>query len=184
MTGCQKNENPIVTMEIKDYGEIQMELYPSIAPNTVANFVTLVESGFYDGNSFHRLMPGFVLQGGDPTGTGTGGPGYTIKGEFAENGVNNNLSHITGVVSMARAEDYDTAGSQFFIVLSNDYTSSLDKKYASFGKVIKGMDVIKKIEKNAEIEDEKSGKLKDNIEITKATVETYGVKYSVKKINN
>lgn len=182
IAGCQKNQNPIVKMDIKNYGTIKIELYPKIAPNTVANFVNLVENSFYDGNSFHRLMPGFVLQGGDPEGTGLGGPGYTIKGEFSENGFNNNLAHVTGVISMARAQAYDSAGSQFFIVLSNNYGSSLDKKYASFGKVIEGMDVIKDIEKKAEIEDKETGKLKENIEITKATVNTFGKKYSVKKI--
>jgi peptidyl-prolyl cis-trans isomerase B (cyclophilin B) len=184
LTGCDKYENPIVTMEIEDYGTIEIELYPDYAPNTVANFVNLVEQGFYDGNSFHRLVPGFVLQGGDPSGDGTGGPGYTIAGEFSINNYSRNtLSHTTGIISMARNSlSYDSAGSQFFIVLSDSAKSSLDKQYAAFGKVIKGMDVIESIENTAEVEDEQTGKLKENITITKATVDTKGKTYKVKKI--
>ena len=186
LCGCEKEEyqNPIVTMNIKDYGEIKIELYPKYAPNTVANFVNLVESGFYDDNSFHRLVPGFVLQGGDPDGNGTGGPGYSIKGEFKENGYSKNtLKHTEGIISMARSTDPDSAGSQFFIVLdtSESITYSLDNKYAAFGKVIEGMDIIKKIEENEEIEDTQTGKLKTNITIEKATVNTFGKDYTVKK---
>jgi peptidyl-prolyl cis-trans isomerase B (cyclophilin B) len=183
LSGCKETENPIVTMEIENYGTIKMELYPEYAPNTVANFVTLIEAGFYDNNSFHRLMPGFVLQGGDPDGNGSGGPGYTIRGEFSINGFpQNTLSHTTGIVSMARtSSDYNSAGSQFFIVLSDNYTSSLDKQYAAFGKVIEGMDVIQNIADNAEIEDADSGKLKENIRIVKTTVDTKGEKYTVNK---
>lgn len=186
LTGCGKRvENPIVTMEISDYGTIKIELYPKYAPNTVANFVNLVESGFYNDNTFHRLVPGFVLQGGDPDGDGTGGPGYTIKGEFSENGyVKNTLKHDKGVVSMARTNMPNSAGSQFFIVLDDTETihASLDNKYAAFGKVIEGMDIIENIEKNATVKDNQSGKLKKNITIKNATVDTFGKEYSVKKI--
>lgn len=186
LTGCGKRvENPIVTMEISDYGTIKIELYPKYAPNTVANFVSLVESGFYNDNTFHRLVPGFVLQGGDPDGDGTGGPGYTIKGEFSENGyVKNTLKHDKGVVSMARTNMPNSAGSQFFIVLDNTKTihASLDNKYAAFGKVIEGMDIIENIEKNATVKDNQTGKLKKNITIKNATVDTFGKEYSVKKI--
>ena len=181
LTGCSEQKNPIVTMQIKDYGTIKMELYPKIAPNTVANFVTLVKSGFYDNNSFHRLVLGFVLQGGDPKGDGTGGPGYTILGEFKENNYNNNLSHDEGIISMARSQNPNSAGSQFFIVLSSDAKSSLDNKYAAFGKVIDGMDIIKKIEKNEKVKDEVTGKLEKNITIKKATVQTFDKVYKVKK---
>lgn len=186
LTGCGKRtENPIVTMEISDYGTIKIELYPKYAPNTVANFVNLVESGFYNDNTFHRLVPGFVLQGGDPDGDGTGGPGYTIKGEFSENGYGKNtLKHDKGVVSMARTNMPNSAGSQFFIVLDDTKTihASLDNKYAAFGKVIEGMDIIENIEKNATVKDNQTGKLKKNITIKNATVDTFGKKYSVKKI--
>lgn len=186
LTGCGKKvKNPIVTMEISDYGTIKIELYPKYAPNTVANFVNLVESGFYNDNTFHRLVPGFVLQGGDPDGDGTGGPGYTIKGEFSENGYGKNtLKHDKGVVSMARTNMPNSAGSQFFIVLDDTKTihASLDNKYAAFGKVIEGMDIIENIEKNATVKDNQSGKLKKNITIKNATVDTFGKEYSVKKI--
>lgn len=186
LTGCGKRvENPIVTMEISDYGTIKIELYPKYAPNTVANFVNLVESGFYNDNTFHRLVPGFVLQGGDPDGDGTGGPGYTIKGEFSENGYGKNtLKHDKGVVSMARTNIPNSAGSQFFIVLDDTKTihASLDNKYAAFGKVIEGMDIIENIEKNATVKDNQTGKLKKNITIKNATVDTFGKEYSVKKI--
>jgi peptidyl-prolyl cis-trans isomerase B (cyclophilin B) len=186
LTGCGKRvENPIVTMEISDYGTIKIELYPKYAPNTVANFVNLVESGFYNDNTFHRLVPGFVLQGGDPDGDGTGGPGYTIKGEFSENGYGKNtLKHDKGVVSMARTNMPNSAGSQFFIVLDDTKSihASLDNKYAAFGKVIEGMDIIENIEKNATVKDIQTGKLKKNITIKKATVDTFGKEYSVKKI--
>lgn len=186
LTGCGKRvKNPIVTMEISDYGTIKIELYPKYAPNTVANFVNLVESGFYNDNTFHRLVPGFVLQGGDPDGDGTGGPGYTIKGEFSENGYGKNtLKHDKGVVSMARTNMPNSAGSQFFIVLDDTKTihASLDNKYAAFGKVIEGMNIIENIEKNATVKDNQTGKLKKNITIKNATVDTFGKEYSVKKI--
>lgn len=186
LTGCGKKEydNPIVTMNIKDYGTIKIELYPKYAPNTVANFVNLVEEGFYNGNTFHRLVPGFVLQGGDPEGNGTGDPGYSIKGEFRENGyTKNTLKHTTGIISMARSMSPDSAGSQFFIVLADSQmiSASLDNKYAAFGKVIEGMDVIKNIEDSAEVKDSQTGKLKENITIESATVDTFGKEYKVTK---
>lgn len=185
VTSCSNNEkyeNPIVTMEIANYGTIKIELYPEYAPNTVANFVNLIESGFYDNNNFHRLVPGFVLQGGDPDGLGTGGPGYTIKGEFSLNNyTQNTLSHTTGVISMARSKSYDSAGSQFFIVLSDNAKYSLDKMYAGFGKVIDGMDILKRIETTEKVADTDSGKLVENITITKTTVDTRGATYKVKK---
>ena len=187
LASCDKGpkENPIVTMKIKDYGTIKIELYPKIAKNTVANFVNLVEEGFYDNNTFHRLVKGFVLQGGDPTATGQGGPGYSIMGEFSLNGYDNDLSHTTGIVSMARNQNPDSAGSQFFIMLSDNYTSTLDGSYAAFGKVIKGMDIIKKIEKaDLELTDKEMGILKEPLTIEKATVDTKGYDYKVKKIEN
>ncbi len=186
LTGCGKKEydNPIVTMNIKDYGTIKIELYPKYAPNTVANFVNLVEEGFYNGNTFHRLVPGFVLQGGDPEGNGTGDPGYSIKGEFRENGyTKNTLKHTTGIISMARSAAPDSAGSQFFIVLADSQmiSASLDNKYAGFGKVIEGLEIIKKIEDSEKVENEQTGKLKENITIESATVETFGKDYKVTK---
>jgi peptidyl-prolyl cis-trans isomerase B (cyclophilin B) len=185
LVGCSSNKVPIVTMEFEDYGTITIELYPKIAPNTVANFINLVEEGFYDGNSIHRYVPDFVLQGGDPLGNGTGGPGYSIKGEFNANNFNNPLLHTEGVISMARSPyDNDSAGSQFFIVLSSKYASSLDGQYAAFGKITdaKSMGVIKKIAAAAVVENEETGKLKENIKIKKATVETYGKTYKTEKI--
>lgn len=186
VSGCGKDEgpekNPIVSMDIENYGSIKIELYPEYAPNTVANFVSLISDGFYDGLTFHRLVPGFVLQGGDPNGDGTGGPGYTIKGEFKQNGYSKNtLSHTTGVISMARSNSYDSAGSQFFIVLSDSSAYSLDNLYAGFGKVIEGMDIIKEIEENEEVLDDLTGKLEENIVITKMTVDTFGYEYKVEK---
>ena len=187
LTGCGNDEqviteNPIVTMEIEGYGTIKIELYPEYAPNTVANFVSLIESGFYDGLTFHRLVPGFVLQGGDPDGNGTGGPGYTIDGEFAANGyTKNTLSHETGVISMARSSDYDSAGSQFFIVLDDSAKTSLDNLYAGFGKVIEGMDIIEEIAENEEIANDVTGALEENITITSVTVDTFGYNYEVEK---
>lgn len=186
LTGCSNDEetteNPIVTMEIEDYGTIKIELYPEYAPNTVANFVSLIESGFYDGLTFHRLVPGFVLQGGDPDGDGTGGPGYTIDGEFKANGyTKNTLSHDKGVISMARSMDYDSAGSQFFIVLDDSAKSSLDGMYAGFGRVTEGMEILEEIEANEKIADVATGALEENITITKVTVDTFGYEYTVEK---
>ena len=183
LAGCGENtQNPIVTMEIEDYGTITIELYPNMAPNTVANFVNLIEEGFYDGLTFHRSVPGFVLQGGDPNGDGTGGPGYTIKGEFSSNGyTQNTLSHTRGVISMARSRDNDSAGSQFFIVLDDSATYSLDGLYAGFGRVTEGMDIIDEIVENEEIADDVTGALEENVVITKVTVDTFGETYNVEK---
>lgn len=176
-------ENPVVAMYIKGYGSIVMELYPKIAPNTVANFISLTKSGFYDQNTFHRLVPGFVLQGGDPDGTGSGGPDYSIKGEFTENGFENNLSHKKWIISMARTSDnMDSAGSQFFICLG-DASNSLDGGYAAFGKVIDGYDTIELIAKKEKVADSQSGKLKNNLTIEKALVDLKGKEYpEVEKI--
>ena len=135
--------NPIVTITMKDGGVIKAELYPDIAPISVENFVKLAGNGFYNGLIFHRVIPGFMIQGGCPEGTGMGGPGYTIKGEFASNGVKNDLKHERGVLSMARAMNPDSAGSQFFIM--HETSPHLDGDYAAFGKVIEGMDIVDKI---------------------------------------
>lgn len=136
---------PTVTMELEDGKEIIMELYPEVAPNTVNNFIALAEDGFYDGLIFHRVIEGFMVQGGDPEGTGMGDPGYAIKGEFSSNGVENNLSHEPGIVSMARSQQPDSAGSQFFIVTGA--ADHLDGDYAAFGKVIEGMETVEVMEK-------------------------------------
>ncbi len=136
-------KNPIITMTMENGGVIKAELYPEIAPNTVRNFVDLINRGFYDGLVFHRVIPGFMIQGGCPEGTGMGGPGYSIKGEFTSNGFKNTLKHTKGVLSMARAMHPDSAGSQFFIMVAD--APHLDGQYASFGKVIEGMEVADKI---------------------------------------
>ena len=135
--------NPIVTIQMKDGGIMKAELYPEIAPITVQNFIDLASKGFYNGLIFHRVIPGFMIQGGDPKGIGIGGPGYCIKGEFAANGVNNPLKHTYGVLSMARSMMPDSAGSQFFIMTSD--SPHLDGQYAAFGKVLEGMDVAEDI---------------------------------------
>ena len=140
-------KNPIVTITMKDKGVIRLELYPDIAPVSVHNFLSLVNQKFYDGLIFHRVIPGFMIQGGCPDGTGMGGPGYSIKGEFAQNGVDNPLKHTEGVLSMARSMHPDSAGSQFFIMLKT--SPHLDGGYAAFGKVIEGMDVVNKIAQTA-----------------------------------
>lgn len=178
-----ETQNPVVAMYIENYGSIVMELYPDIAPNTVANFISLVKDGFYDNNTFHRLVPGFVLQGGDPTGTGTGGPGYTIKGEFSENNYENNLKHEKGVISMARTSaSNDTAGSQFFIML--DKSEYLDGQYAAFGKIIDGWSNIEKIVANEKVANENTGQLQKNLIIKKAVIDLKGKTYNeVEKIN-
>ena len=138
-------------IELEDGGEIELELYPDIAPISTENFIKLASSGFYDGVTFHRVVPGFVIQGGDPTGTGAGGPGYHIKGEFLANGVKNDLKHTRGVLSMARAMAYDSAGSQFFIMVED--APHLDGQYAAFGKVTSGMEVVDKV-----VSDSQNGK--------------------------
>ncbi len=137
-----------VTIAVKDYGNINVELYDELAPITVANFVKLVKEGFYDGLTFHRIIEGFMIQGGDPNKNGTGGSEDTIKGEFAANGVDNDLKHTRGVISMARSQDYNSASSQFFIVQED--SQHLDGSYAAFGKVIKGMDIVDKIASDAQ----------------------------------
>lgn len=137
-------QNPVVTIEMENGGIIKAELYPEKAPNTVNNFISLAKSGFYDGLVFHRVISGFMIQGGDPSGNGTGGPGYGIKGEFVLNGFRlNNIKHIRGVLSMARASNPDSAGSQFFIMHQN--AAHLDGQYAAFGRVIEGMETVDKI---------------------------------------
>ena len=171
-----ESDNPIVAMHIENYGSIVIELYPDVAPNTVNNFISLVKSGFYDNNTFHRLDKDFVLQGGDPTGTGAGGPGYTIKGEFTSNGFENNLSHEKWTVSMAReSENPNSAGSQFFICLED--VTYLDGNYAAFGKVIDGFSIIDKIIEEEEPIDEKSGKLNKNLIIEKTLIDLHNKKY-------
>ena len=170
-----ETENPLVAMKIKGYGAIIIELYPDVAPNTVNNFISLTKSGFYNNNTFHRLAKGFVLQGGDPTGTGTGGPGYHIQGEFTSNGFKNDLKHTRGIVSMARSSLPNSAGSQFFIMLGT--AEHLDGNYAAFGKVVKGMETIEAIEKKAETISAKSDQLKENLVIEKALVDTKGSVY-------
>ena len=140
-------EQPIITITMKDGGKMVIELYPDIAPITVQNFVDLVQKKFYDGLIFHRVIKGFMIQGGDPEGTGMGGPGYEIKGEFASNGVKNDLKHTEGVISMARAQNPDSAGSQFFIM--HKTSPHLDGSYAAFGKIIEGMDVVNRIAETA-----------------------------------
>ena len=148
-----------VEMKVKDYGTIELELDSDIAPITVTNFINLVNSKFYDGLTFHRIIDGFMIQGGDPLGNGTGGSSKTIKGEFSENGVKNSISHVRGVISMARSSDYNSASSQFFIVQKD--TTSLDGQYAAFGKVISGMDVVDKIAK-VKVEDDNGTVSKEN----------------------
>lgn len=173
------DNKPIVTIEMEDGGIIRLELYPNKAPETVNNFINLVQNGFYNGLIFHRTIPGFMAQGGDPEGTGMGGPGYKIKGEFKENGIENNISHLRGIISMARSMELDSAGSQFFIV--TDDSEFLDGKYAAFGSVIEGMDVVDKIVKSRVITRSPFGGGKDRpIEppiMKNVTVETYGVEY-------
>ena len=136
-------QNPIVTIEMENGDVMKAELYPEIAPNTVNNFISLVNKGFYDGVIFHRVIRGFMIQGGDPQGTGVGGPGYSIKGEFSYNGFANDLKHTKGVLSMARTMEPNSAGSQFFIM--HETSPHLDGQYAAFGKVVEGEDIIDKI---------------------------------------
>ena len=164
--------NPIVTIEMEDGGEIQIELYAETAPNTVRNFVSLVSKGFYNGTTFHRVIPGFMIQGGDPEGNGMGGPGYTIAGEFAMNGFHNDLKHTRGVLSMARAMDPNSAGSQFFIM--HETSPHLDGQYAAFGKVTDGLDVVNKI---AEVPTDYSDRPLEPQMIQNMTVDTFGVEY-------
>ena len=163
--------NPIVTFET-NHGTIKAELFPDVAPNTVNNFISLVKRGFYDGLIFHRVIPGFMIQGGDPQGTGMGGPGYSIKGEFIMNNFNNELLHKRGVLSMARSQSPNSAGSQFFIMV--DDAPHLNAQYASFGQVIEGMEAVDKIV--AAQRDYNDRPLENQI-MEKVTVETFGVDY-------
>lgn len=176
LTGCTKKANPVVTIEMEAGGLIKIELDPQAAPNTVNNFIALVQQGFYDGLVFHRIMPGFMIQGGDPLGNGMGSPGYSIKGEFSLNNVANKLSHKRGVLSMARADHPDSAGSQFFIMHA-DYTG-LDGKYAAFGKVLSGMDVVDRIVMGPSDQAQNGLALEPREVMKKVTVETFGVKYN------
>ena len=164
--------NPVVTMEIKDRGTIKIELYPEIAPNTVNNFISLVKKGYNDGLKFHRVIRGFMIQGGDPQGTGAGGPGYSIKGEFSSNGHKNDLIHEPGVISMARTMAPNSAGSQFFLMTSN--SPHLDGQYAGFGKVIEGLEIAMDIEK---VKTGFGDKPKADEIMEKVTVETFGAEY-------
>ncbi len=167
-----EKKNPIVTFEMENGDIIKAELYPEVAPNTVNNFVSLVGKGFYNGLIFHRVIAGFMIQGGDPEGTGMGGPGYGIKGEFNQNGFTNQLKHSAGVLSMARAMNPNSAGSQFFIMHKN--APHLDGAYAAFGKVIEGMDVVNKI---ADVRTDYSDRPMEKQMMKTVTVETFGVEY-------
>ncbi|MCG4456835.1 peptidylprolyl isomerase [Erysipelothrix rhusiopathiae] len=170
-----KDTNPIVTIEMEDGGIIKLELYPDIAPNTVNNFIKLVEDSFYDGLLFHRVIPGFMIQGGDPKGTGTGGPGYTIKGEFSQNNFDNPISHKRGIISMARSKGNDTAGSQFFIVTTD--APHLDGSYAAFGNVVEGMDTVDRIVSVDTNQDNRPVDGKEQV-MKRVTVDTKGKTYT------
>ena len=168
--------NPIVTIKMKNGDVMKIELYPETAPNTVASFVKLVQDGFYNGLGFHRVIPGFMIQGGDPDATGMGGPGFTIKGEFRANGVINPLKHTRGVISMARTQMPNSAGSQFFIMHAD--APYLDGQYAAFGKVVEGMDAVDEI---ASCETGAQDRPLREQKIQSAAVETFGETYTVKK---
>jgi peptidyl-prolyl cis-trans isomerase B (cyclophilin B) len=162
-------QNPVATITMENGAQIKIELYPNVAPNTVRNFIALANSKFYDGTIFHRVIPNFMIQGGDPEGTGAGGPGYSINGEFTANGFVNTLKHERGVISMARTNDPDSAGSQFFIMVAT--TPSLDGKYAAFGKVISGMDEVDRI---VAVERDKNDKPYKVQRMATVRVETFG----------
>lgn len=164
--------NPVVTITMENGDVMKAELYPEIAPNTVNNFISLVSKGYYDGLIFHRVIKGFMIQGGCPQGTGMGGPGYSIKGEFSHNGVKNDLKHTEGVLSMARAMHPNSAGSQFFIM--HQVSPHLDGEYAAFGKVTEGMDIVNKI---AEVQTDYSDRPLEPQKIKSMTVETFGETY-------
>ncbi len=165
-------QNPVVTIEMENGGKIKAELYPETAPNTVNNFLSLIQDGYYNGLIFHRVINGFMIQGGCPEGSGMGGPGYSIKGEFSENGFENNLKHTEGVLSMARSMMPDSAGSQFFIM--HKASPHLDGQYAAFGKVIEGMDVVNKI---ATTNTDYSDRPLEEQVMKSVTVDTFGVEY-------
>lgn len=164
--------NPIVTIEMQNGDVMKAELYPEIAPNTVNNFISLIKKGYYDGVIFHRVIPGFMIQGGDPQGTGTGGPGYSIRGEFSHNGFQNDLKHTPGVLSMARTMIPDSAGSQFFIM--HETSPHLDGEYAAFGKVIEGLEVVDKI---AKVKTDYADRPMEDQVMKTVTVDTFGVDY-------
>ncbi len=170
-------QNPIFTIEMEDGGKMTGELYPQIAPNSVANFVELANSGFYDGVIFHRVIPGFMIQGGDPQGVGIGGPGYSIRGEFSQNGFKNDLRHTRGVLSMARSMMPDSAGSQFFIMVAD--APHLDGAYAAFGKVTQGMEVADAIV--SQKRDRRDKPVSDQ-RMKRVRVETFGVEYKAEKL--
>ncbi|MBR3811726.1 MAG: peptidylprolyl isomerase [Agathobacter sp.] len=172
-------KNPIVTFEMENGDVFKAELYPDIAPNTVNNFISLVSKNFYDDIIFHRVIRGFMIQGGDPTGTGMGGPGYGIDGEFYQNGFVNNLMHTEGVLSMARAQDPNSAGSQFFVMHKD--APHLDGAYAAFGKVIEGMEAVNAI---AEAVTDYYDRPLEEQKMKKVTVDTFGVEYPEPKKNN
>lgn len=165
-------KNPIVTMEMENGSIIKIELYPDIAPNTVKNFISLVQKNFYDGLIFHRVIRGFMIQGGDPEGTGMGGPGYSIKGEFSYNHFENNIKHTPGVISMARSQMPNSAGSQFFIMHKD--SPHLDGSYAAFGKVTEGMEVVNQI---ADVRTDYSDRPLEPQVMKKVTVELFGEVY-------
>lgn len=164
--------NPIVEMKIKNKGNIKIELYPEIAPNTVNNFISLIKKGYYDGLIFHRIIRGVMIQGGDPRGTGMGGPGYSIRGEFSANGFTNDLKHTEGVLSMARTMDPNSAGSQFFLMTS--VSPHLDGQYAAFGKVIEGLNLIMDLEK---VKTSFGDKPLEDVVMEMVTVNTFGVDF-------
>ena len=166
------NQNPVVTFTMENGDIMKAELYPEVAPNTVNNFISLVKKGFYDGLIFHRIIAGFMIQGGDPEGSGMGGPGYSIKGEFNINGFQNDLKHTKGVLSMARAQHPDSAGSQFFIMHKN--APHLDGQYAAFGKVTEGMDIVNAIAETATVYSDRP--LEPQV-IKSMTVELFGESY-------
>src|SRR5699024_1308105 len=172
-----KEGNPVVTITMENDEQIVIELYPDIAPNTVNNFISLIEDGFYDGLTFHRVIPDFMIQGGDPEGIGTGGPGYSIKGEFSSNGFTNDLKHTRGVISMARSQDPDSAGSQFFLMVSD--SPHLDGDYAGFGEVTEGMDTVDEIVSVDRDDNDKP--LEDQI-MKKVEVDTKGFDYDEPEI--
>ena len=164
--------NPIVTITMENGKQMKAELYPEIAPNTVNNFISLINKGYYNGVIFHRVIPGFMIQGGDPDGTGTGGPGYSIKGEFSGNGFKNDLKHTKGVLSMARTMAPNSAGSQFFVMVAN--SPHLDGQYAAFGKVIEGIEVADEI---VSVDRNYNDKPKVDQRMKEVTVDTFGVEY-------
>jgi len=165
-------QNPIVTITMENGDVMKAELYPDMAPNTVNNFISLIHKGYYDGIIFHRVINGFMIQGGCPNGTGMGGPGYCIKGEFTQNGFSNQLKHTPGVLSMARAMAPDSAGSQFFLM--HKTSPHLDGSYAAFGKIIEGLDIVDKI---AEVQTNHSDRPLEEQRIKSMTVETFGTDY-------